>query len=208
MLTHINYSEKVYLMRFFFLILIIIFSSHSSTKADDISEFEIEGITLYDSALKHYGINELKRDVINNYTSDKYITSAIWQDLNEYDYLQLSFKSDDTNYIIQDISGTKNMTYNKCLNKLGQIENEISSLYESNSNIKNEGKVSYNHPADRSGNSKVTDVAWVFTNGDLIVIQCYNWQTEYGKKNNFRDSLKIAISNKDIDRWFSYEAYN
>ena len=42
MLTHINYSEKVYLMRFFFLILIIIFSSHSSTKADDISEFEIE----------------------------------------------------------------------------------------------------------------------------------------------------------------------
>ena len=28
------------------------------------------------------------------------------------------------------------------------------------------------------------------------------------KKNNFRDSLKIAISNKDIDRWFSYEAYN
>tara|TARA_Y100000768_G_C23820040_1_gene606087 strand:+ start:195 stop:818 length:624 start_codon:yes stop_codon:yes gene_type:complete len=200
--------KKYFIIIFYSIIILLSFNLRSLSNADEISDYEIEGITLYDSALKHYSINELKKDVINNYTSDKYSTSAIWQDLIEYDYLQLSFKSDDTKYIIQDISGTKNMTYNKCLNKLGQIENEISSLYENNSNIKNEGKVSYNHPADKSGNSKVTDVAWVFKNGDLIVIQCYNWQTEYGKKNNFRDSLKIAISNKDIDRWFSYEAYN
>ena len=174
--------KKYFIIIFYSIIILLSFNLRSLSNADEISDYEIEGITLYDSALKHYSINELKKDVINNYTSDKYSTSAIWQDLIEYDYLQLSFKSDDTKYIIQDISGTKNMTYNKCLNKLGQIENEISSLYENNSNIKNEGKVSYNHPADKSGNSKVTDVAWVFKNGDLIVIQCYNWQTEYGKK--------------------------
>ena len=194
-------------MRVFVIVLVLIFSLQSWTKADDIRDFEIEGITLYDSALTYYNINKLKEDVIEDYTSNKYTTSAIWDDLKEYDYLQLSFKSGDTNYIIQDISGAKKMAYNKCLNKLDQLEKEISSLYENNSKIKNDGKMSYDHPVDKSGESKVTDIAWFFENGDVIVIQCYNWQSEYGKKNNFKDNLKIAISNKDIDKWFSYEAY-
>ena len=51
-------------------------------------------------------------------------------------------------------------------------------------------------------------LAWYFDTGDVIVAQCYNWQSEFGKKNNFKDSLTIGISNKDIDRWFSNEAYN
>ena len=194
-------------MKRLLLILILTFSFQSWTKAEDITDFEIEGITLYDSALKYYNINKLKEDVIEDYTSNKYTTSAVWDGLKEYDYLQLSFKSGDTNYIIQDISGAKNMAYNKCLNKLDQLEKEISSLYENNSKIKNDGKMSYDHPVDKSGESKVTDIAWFFENGDVIVIQCYNWQSEYGKKNNFKDNLKIAISNKDIDEWFSYEAY-
>ena len=194
-------------MRIFITVIVLIFSLQSWTKADDIRDFEIEGITLYDSALTYYNINKLKEDVIEDYTSNKYTTSTIWDGLKEYDYLQLSFKSGDTNYIIQDISGAKNMAYNKCLNKLDQLEKKISSLYENNSKIKNDGKMSYDHPVDKSGESKVTDIAWFFENGDVIVIQCYNWQSEYGKKNNFKDNLKIAISNKDIDKWFSYEAY-
>ena len=195
-------------MKIYLVLIILIFSLQFQTKADDISEFEIEGITLYDSALKYFSVNDLQEDVVDSYTSNKYSTSAIWQGLNEYDYLQLSYKTGDPKYVLQDISGTKRINYNECLKELDQIEKEISSLYEDNSNIKNDGKISYNHPADKSGNSKVTDIAWIFQNGDVIVIQCYNWQTAFGKKNEFRDSLKIAISNKDIDKWFSHEAYD
>jgi len=190
-----------------YLIIICILCFQNLSKADDISDFQIEGIALYDSALTYYNINELKEDVVKDYTSNKYTTSAIWDGLKEYDYLQLSFKSGDANYIIQDISGAKNMAYNKCVNELDQLEKEISSLYENSSKITNDGKLTYDHPVDKSGQSKVTDIAWFFESGDVIVIQCYNWQSEFGKKNNFKDSLKIAISNKDIDRWFSSEAY-
>ena len=54
----------------FIFILILTLSFQSWSNADDISEFEIEGITLYDSALKHYSTNELKKDVINNYSNE------------------------------------------------------------------------------------------------------------------------------------------
>ena len=90
-------------MRVFIILLILIFSLQFSTKADDISEFEIEGITLYDSALKYFSVNDLQEDVVDSYTSNKYSTSAIWQGLNEYDYLQLSYKTGDPKYVLQDI---------------------------------------------------------------------------------------------------------
>ncbi len=176
-------------------------------KADDISEFELEGMSLYESALKYFDISQLKENVTDDYKSNKYTTSNIYGGLKEYDYLQLSFKSGDTNFVMLDISGAKNMSYNKCVNKLDQLEKEISSIYENSSNITNDGKLTYDHPADKSGESKVTDIAWFFDNGDVIVIQCYNWQSKFGKNKRFKDALKIAISNKDVDRWLSSEAY-
>ena len=43
--------------------IILIFSSQSLTKADDISEFEIEGMSIGDSALHYFTNNEvLKRN--------------------------------------------------------------------------------------------------------------------------------------------------
>ena len=200
---------KLISKKFLLLIIILIlnFNLNSWTRADNIQEFEIEGISLYESALKYYDTNELNEDVQKNYSSNKYTTSTIWSNLKEYDYLQLSFKTGDANFIIQDISGGKKMNFNKCEKQLDQLEKEISSLYENSSKIKNDGKLSYDHPAAKSGESKVTDIAWFFENGDVIVIQCYNWQTKFGRKNNFKDSLKIAISNRDIDRWFASEAY-
>ena len=195
-------------MRTILITLILIFGFQSLTKADDIKEFELEGISLYESALNHFTINELQKDTVDNYTSNKYTTSNIYDGLDMYDYIQISYKTNDRKYIIQDISAAKNIKYEECISQLDQVERDISSIYENSSKISNDGKSTYDHPADKSGQTKVTDIAWYFNTGDVIVAQCYNWQSDYGKKNNFKDSLTIAISNKDIDRWFSNEAYN
>ena len=195
-------------MRTILITLILIFGFQSLTKADDIKEFELEGISLYESALNHFTVNELQKDTVNNYTSNKYTTSNIYDGLDMYDYIQISYKTNDRKYIIQDISAAKNIKYEECISQLDQVESDISSIYENSSKISNDGKSTYDHPVDKSGQSKVTDIAWYFNTGDVIVAQCYNWQSEFGKKNNFKDSLTIAISNKDIDRWFSSEAYN
>ena len=195
-------------MRIILITIIFIFSLKTWTKADDIREFEIEGITLYESALIHYSISELQEDTVKNYSSNKYTTSNIYDGLKMYDYIQISYKTNDREYIIQDISAAKNIKYEECINQLDQVERDISSMYENSSKILNDGKLTYDHPVDKSGQSKITDIAWYFDDGHVIVAQCYNWQSAYGKKNNFKDSLTIAISNKDIDRWFSNEAYN
>ena len=121
---------------------------------------------------------------------------------------QISYKSNDSKFIIQDISAAKNMKYNECLKQLDQVESDISSIYENSSNISKEEKLTYDHPADKTGQTKITDIVWYFETGDVVVAQCYNWQSDYGKMNNFKDSLTIGISNKDIDKWFSNEAYN
>ncbi len=195
-------------MRTILITLILIFGFQSLTKADDIKEFELEGISLYESALNHFTVNELQKDTVDNYTSNKYTTSNIYDGLDMYDYIQISYKTNDRKYIIQDISAAKNIKYEECISQLDQVESDISSIYENSSKISNDGKATYDHPVDKSGQSKITDIAWYFDTGDAIVAQCYNWQSEFGKKNNFKDSLTIAISNKDIDRWFSNEAYN
>ena len=195
-------------MKLFLSAILIIFSLQTISKSDDIKEFEIEGISLYESALNHFTVNELQADTVDNYTSNKYTTSNIYDGLDMYDYIQISYKTDDRKYIIQDISAAKNIKYKECLSQLDQVESDISSIYENSSKISNDGKLTYDHPVDKTGQSKVTDIAWYFNTGDVIVAQCYNWQSEFGKKNNFKDSLTIAISNKDIDRWLSNEAYN
>ena len=195
-------------MRILLSVIVLIFGIQSFSKAEDIRDFELEGISLYESALNHFSENELRKDTVDNYTSNKYTTSNIYDGLDMYDYIQISYKTNDRKYIIQDISAAKNIKYKECLSQLEQVESDISSIYENSSNILNDGKLTYDHPVDKSGQSKVTDIAWYFNTGDVIVAQCYNWQSEFGKKNNFKDSLTIAISNKDIDRWLSNEAYN
>tara|TARA_B100001057_G_scaffold26805_1_gene24553 strand:- start:1612 stop:2199 length:588 start_codon:yes stop_codon:yes gene_type:complete len=195
-------------MRILLSVIVLIFGIQSFSKADDIRDFELEGVSLYESALNHFSENELQKDTVDNYTSNKYTTSNIYDGLDMYDYIQISYKTDDRKYIIQDISAAKNIKYKECLSQLEQVESDISSIYENSSKISNDGKLTYDHPVDKTGQSKVTDIAWYFNTGDVIVAQCYNWQSEFGKKNNFKDSLTIGISNKDIDRWLSNEAYN
>ena len=55
-------------MRIFIAVLVLIFSLQSWTKAEDIRDFQIEGMSLYDSALEYFEPNELTI-LENNYKS-------------------------------------------------------------------------------------------------------------------------------------------
>ena len=48
-------------MRVFLTVLILIFSLQSLTKADDIRDFEIEGISIEKSALNYFDVNGLEK---------------------------------------------------------------------------------------------------------------------------------------------------
>ena len=50
-------------MRVFLAVLVLIFSLQSLTKADDIRDFEIEGMSIGDSLLEYYEEEEIKKEI-------------------------------------------------------------------------------------------------------------------------------------------------
>ena len=66
-------------MKRLLLILILTFSFQTLTKADDIRDFEIEGISLGDNLLDHFNIEELKQQLkkTNNIYTSKKINMAL-----------------------------------------------------------------------------------------------------------------------------------
>ena len=184
---------------------LILFTLQTSSQADDIRDFQIEGISLYDSALKYFNENQIKKEIAGYYSSNKFFTSAIRSSLNQYDYLQLSFRSGDDKYIIVDLTGNVEKNYSDCLNELDNLDKELSVMF---SDTKKINKQTYPHPADKSGETKITDIIWEFDSGDLILVQCYDWESsKFGKERNYANEMKISISNKDFDKWVLTEAY-
>ena len=60
-------------MRILITVLVLIFNLHSWTKADDIKDFEIEGISIGDSALKFFTKAQIiKNSRKDHYTNNKY----------------------------------------------------------------------------------------------------------------------------------------
>ena len=78
-LTLIRHSEKVLIMRIFLsiFILILIFSLQSWSWADDIRDFEIEGMSIGDSALDYYSEEEILNNKVNWYKKDDFYAVVI-----------------------------------------------------------------------------------------------------------------------------------
>ena len=103
-------------MRVFLSVLILIFSLQSWTKADDIFEFEIEGMSIGDSLLDYFSKDEIKSNI--NYDSYEWISEKKFLDFelydserfNQYEGVQITIKINDKKYIIH--------TFNCCWNIL------------------------------------------------------------------------------------------
>jgi len=186
------------------LILIFLFLT-TKVQASDIKNFQLEGISLYDSALDHFSKQEIENNIQNWYKNKKFTTSAIsyHPKFKKYDELQISFKTNDKRYIIVDISGLVDKNSSTCLKELSGIESELDSLF---TNTKKREQTKYTHPVDSSNKSTVTDVFWKFKNGDLVLAACYDW-SQIGKFKNYKDDFRITISNKEFDKFLSDNPY-
>ena len=101
-------------MRVFISVLILIFSFQSWTKADDIRDFEIEGISIEKSALNYFDVNGLEKAKKEKYSyyypENKFVKIAIATNKNSqaslyihsdiYEDLSITIKPKDKKYII------------------------------------------------------------------------------------------------------------
>jgi len=167
--------------------------------AEDISDFQIEGMSIGDSLLDHFTKEEINNGDIRNFPDDKFFEIELRSsNLKEYDSVTFNLKSNDNNYIIYGIVGTMFYFYdsNKCIVKKNEIENDISSI------IKNTEKIDYVtsiHWYDKSKKSTITQIEFLLDiSNDSIVISCYDWSEKITKELLWTDNLSIELYAKEF----------
>jgi len=181
----------------FILILIVIFQSQ--TKADDISDFQIEGMSIGDSLLDYLKISEIKKKKSSN-KKLKIVRASISNNLKTYDFVQFWWFEDDKDFKIVGIAGEIiiNNGLKGCKKKQKEIVSEIKNTLTEFTINEDEN----NYYDDKSGKSKVYHYALNFKNKDNINIQCYIFSKNYKKTKNMIDNLKVMIVTKEMDNHF------
>tara|TARA_B110000881_G_C18224704_1_gene340769 strand:+ start:27 stop:596 length:570 start_codon:yes stop_codon:yes gene_type:complete len=189
-------------MKRLLLIFILTFTFQSLTKADDISDLKIEEMSVGESSLDFFTNSEILKNTKNWYTDNKFTTFQIRKKFKIYDSIQISFQTNDPKKRIAQLDGiiyyTENI--NKCYKKIDEIYNEIKSIIP---NLKDEGKLTYKHTADKTGKSTITDYVLLTENNDEIQIACYDYSVSNGGADHLRVGFRLVSFRK-----FLSEAYN
>ena len=172
--------------------------------AEDISDFEIEGISVGDSLLVHMSETEIKKEIEVNkerYNNNKSFGEVfISKEFLTYKSVRAYVKPNDSKFIIHSISGGKKYeTIDLCIKEKNQILKEFSNLF-SNAIKTN---TNFNSKHDPTGKSKVYETQFRFKSGDQINIQCIDIEEQLSiKKNWWSNTLDISIDRKEIINWF------
>ena len=194
-------------MRRLLLIIILTFSFKSLSKAENIKDFAIAGISIGDSLLDFYSEEQILNQKKNGflYTNKKYFTARFKNtNGNLYEYLQFQIKDKDPKYIIYSIEGINfPVDINSCLNEQNIISSEINRIFPSAKKIIDNGK----HDGDSTGKSMAYEIYYSLKNEGMIVIACYDWSDEITASKNWIDNLKVIIDSKEFSIWLNNESY-
>ena len=191
-----------------FLTLFVLFFS-SSVVADDISDFQIEGMSIGDSLLDYFNEEERKKGKIISYPKSKeFSTFRFWEptfDFEMYDSIGISFKTNDKNYQIVGMAGA--IFYKKniedCYKKKDEITKELSGIFKNAEKLNQKAS----HPVDVSGKSKTVTTYFNFKSGGVAKVGCADYSKEFEEKRNRTDHMQISIYSDVYADFLTDEAY-
>ena len=185
-------------MRIILTVLILIFNLQSLTKADDIKNFEIEGMTIGESALKYFD-EKLIIEGINDknsfkYKQNKFVSIGTINNYANYDSVGIVINPNDKNYIIYALEGTLNFgkKIDKCYKQQKIIEIDIDNLLGEGV-FKETWSGDYSY--DPSGKSKVKYIDYNFDDGSAIRIVCFDMDDNF---NDPIDQLVVIVNSKQF----------
>ena len=195
-------------MKILLSVLIIMFNLQFWSKADDIKEFEIEGISIGESLLEHFSEEEILANRVDYYDDDHFITSEFsdFKKFENYESINVSYKKKDKNYIIYALSGF-NFYFDdikECHNDMKKVDNDVKFLFKNLERTSSNSK----HEADKSGNSTVKEIRYWFKNDSLISIVCYDWSEKITKEKRWTDNLSLEIVTNEFNNWLVNKAWN
>ena len=171
------------------------------SQADDIRDFQIEGMSIGDSLLDYFNENEILDNKPNWFKDNEY---SLADDLRletfqTYLSVQAAYKTKDKKYILEGIEGYK--FYKKmsnCLKELDEVVDEISKI---TSEAVRSKKKTYKHQ-DPDSNATITSLSIMFDSGHKISIGCAN----YVDRNPPVD-LRVILRTKEYSYFIVHKAY-
>ncbi len=195
------------------ILLIIVTNIHSISRADDIMEIQLEGMSVGDSLLNYFSNKEIT-DKINSYSNKGYIFnnkdfySITFRNLAKfeiYEGIQIYLKDKDKNFTIQGLAGFKyyKNNINKCYSDLNSIEKQFDSMFKNSTKVGSGEK--RKHIYDKSGESTTTDYYYYLNNNnyEFVSIVCTDWS----KKMNMADNFQVQISSYEFGDFLFNRAY-
>ena len=184
----------------------------TSAYTDDIKDFQIENISIGDSALDYFTEAQLENSEQDwfNYSHKEYSTSLV-AGKGIYDWFLISYKSSDDNFIIEGLAGIlvkKKYDDDECNKELDTTALDISKLFKNTKQGKKQlYKVVYNpreifQTTAPSGKSILTSISFDFKNEGKIILSCYNMDKATNqidspiKDINQFDTFRIDIRSK------------
>ena len=187
---------------------LIFFSFQTSSWADDIRDFQIEGMSIGDSLLDYITKQEIESKKKTDYKSKKFSrTHFSLSEFEIYDSLQAHFKTSDKKYKIYNISGIIYFEDNieNCYKKKDEIVTELSNFFE---DVIVDDDGIQNYPYDETGESKTTTVYFDFKSGAAAKVGCVKFGKSYKSKyKGITNQLRVTINTKEYIDWLNNEAY-
>ena len=197
-------------MRFLLTVLLLIFNFQTLVKANDITDFEIDGIGIGESLLNHLSEKEIIDGMKSSnslfYKNNKFVAIHFPGSQNSkiYDRIGVTFKPNDKKYIIHEVKGYLNFhnDLKGCIDKKNEIDSELSNIF--NEAERTSGKIK--HAYDKSGNSTQESVWYTFDTG-FIEVTCHDWSKKITDEQGWEDTLQVNIDSKEFEVFLNNEAY-
>ena len=199
-------------MKRLLLIFILTFSFQSWTKADDIRDFQIEGMSIGDSLLDFFNKQEIENAIEVNYYKNfpkshqkiyGYIEFKQLPRFKVYTNVSIDFLETDIKFVNKTISGTIFINNaEECHIKQNHIDKELSKMFKDTLRETNKK----NHAFDKTGNSKTKAINYWFNNSDVVTLICTDWSNEITNNYGWSDNLSVEIKSKEYND-FLIEAY-
>ena len=188
-------------MRALIAVLVLIFSLQSWTKADDIRDFEIIGISIGDSALDHFDEKDIKNNLRTDWPNSKKFSRSFGlkkTNMSEYEQVMVIFKTKDNSFIIHGISAAIFSDFKNCSKRKDKVVKEILNFF---GDVERKS-LQKGHSMDKD--SLVNADFMYFENG-YSEISCYDWSKKMEKK--YKDRFAVAIYSEELRNWLNNEAY-
>ena len=180
------------------LILFLSFCFIIPSQADDIRDFQIEGMSLYESALNYFSEEKIKKNVRkNSYPNSDgkfYDAQFVINSFETYKDVQIVFKKNDKKYLIYAISGGfffDNMA--QCLAKQKKIDKDLKKIFTNANRVESKKRL---HKADKTKRSWVKQINYFFKTGTIDLV-CYDWNDDFSKDKY----ILVSIDSPEFDEW-------